>query len=110
MHVCIQAFAYLIPEELFKMELEEGMERVQMTISVLHTFKQLFHTHRLQVPHYYRPGQTVKLWDFPVSLVFQRADCIMDRLLMIEVLGFTCILGFIKPLNSCIADTCDLLL
>uniref|UniRef100_A0A668A8H9 Dynein axonemal heavy chain 11 n=1 Tax=Myripristis murdjan TaxID=586833 RepID=A0A668A8H9_9TELE len=38
-----KAFAYLIPEELFKMELEEGVERVQMTISVLRSFKRLFH-------------------------------------------------------------------
>lgn len=81
----MQAFAYLIPEELFKMELEEGVERVQITISVLRTFKQLFHTYRQRIPKYYRHTQTIKLWDFPATLVFQRSDCIMDRLLMIEV-------------------------
>lgn len=81
----MQAFAYLIPEELFKMELEEGVDRVQITISVLRTFKQLFHTYRQRIPKYYRHTQTIKLWDFPATLVFQRSDCIMDRLLMIEV-------------------------
>lgn len=65
------------------MEIEEGMERVQMTISVMRTFKQLFHTHRQQIPKYYKP--TIKPWDFPATLVFQRSDRIMERLLMIEV-------------------------
>uniref|UniRef100_A0A8C6TCK7 Dynein heavy chain tail domain-containing protein n=1 Tax=Neogobius melanostomus TaxID=47308 RepID=A0A8C6TCK7_9GOBI len=80
-----KAFAYLIPEELFKMELEEGVERVQITISVLQTFKQLFHTYRQKVPQYYKYSHLVKLWDFPASLVFQRTDRIMGRLHMIEV-------------------------
>uniref|UniRef100_A0A3Q1GUN9 Dynein heavy chain tail domain-containing protein n=1 Tax=Acanthochromis polyacanthus TaxID=80966 RepID=A0A3Q1GUN9_9TELE len=80
-----KAFAYLIPEELFKMELEEGMERVQISISVLRTFKQLFHVHREKIPTYYRHSQNIKLWDFPASLVFKRSDCIVERLLMIEV-------------------------
>lgn len=87
--VCLQAFAYLIPEELFKMELEEGVERVQITISVLRTFKQLFHTHRQQIPKYYKYSEAIKLWDFPSALVFKRSDRIMERLLMIEVLRFT---------------------
>ena len=67
------------------MELEEGVERVQITISVLRTFKQLFHTHRQRIPKYYTHSQDVKLWDFPATLVFQRSDRIMERLLMIEV-------------------------
>lgn len=67
------------------MELEEGVERVQVTISVLRSFKRLFHTHRQRIPQYYRSGETVKQWDFPSTLVFHRADHILDRLLMIEV-------------------------
>ncbi|KAK7945776.1 hypothetical protein WMY93_001504 [Mugilogobius chulae] len=90
-----KAFAYLIPEELFKMELEEGVERVQITISVLQTFKQLFHTYRQQVPQYYKYSHLVKLWDFPASLVFQRTDRIMERLHMVEGL-FATALDFLK--------------
>ncbi|XP_029930046.1 dynein heavy chain 11, axonemal [Myripristis murdjan] len=90
-----KAFAYLIPEELFKMELEEGVERVQMTISVLRSFKRLFHVHRQRIPQYYTHGQTIRLWDFPATLVFERTDRIMDRLLMIEEL-FATALDFLK--------------
>lgn len=69
------------------MELEEGVERVQITISVLRTFKKLFHTYRLRIPKYYQHSQTVKLWDFPATLVFQRSERIVERLVMIEVSG-----------------------
>ncbi|CAL8312024.1 unnamed protein product [Gadus morhua 'NCC'] len=90
-----KAIVYLIPEELFKMELEEGVERVQTAISALQSFKRLFHAHRQRISQYYQPGQAVKLWDFPASLVFQRTDRVLDRLLKIEEL-FACALDFLK--------------
>uniref|UniRef100_A0A3Q2TME4 Dynein axonemal heavy chain 11 n=1 Tax=Fundulus heteroclitus TaxID=8078 RepID=A0A3Q2TME4_FUNHE len=90
-----KAFAYLIPEELFKMELEEGMERVQISISVLRSFKGLFHTYRQQIPTYYKHEKNTKLWDFPATLIFKRLDCIMERLLMIEDI-FATALDFLK--------------
>ncbi|XP_029686282.1 dynein heavy chain 11, axonemal isoform X1 [Takifugu rubripes] len=90
-----KAFAYLIPEELFKMELEEGVERVQITIAVLQTFKQLFHAYRQQIPSYFRVTAAIRLWDFPARLVFQRSDCVMERLCMIEEL-FGTALDFLK--------------
>ncbi|KAJ8011706.1 hypothetical protein DPEC_G00061030 [Dallia pectoralis] len=90
-----KAVAYLIPEELFKMELEEGLERVQVTISVLQSFKHLFHTHRQRIPQYYSHEENVKPWDFPSTLVFHRTDCTLDRLLMIEEL-FVSALDFLK--------------
>ena len=86
----LQAIVYLIPEELFKMELEEGVERVQTAISALQSFKRLFHAHRQRISQYYQPGQAVKLWDFPASLVFQRTDRVLDRLLKIEVGALFC--------------------
>lgn len=67
------------------------MERVQITISILRTLKQLFHTYRQRIPKYFRHSQTIKLWDFPASLVYQRLDRIMERLLMIEVHELTSI-------------------
>ncbi|XP_072771260.1 dynein beta chain, ciliary-like [Nerophis lumbriciformis] len=90
-----KAFAYLIPEELFKMELEEGQERVQITISVLHTFKQLFHTYRQKILGFFQHNQTIKLWDFPASLVFRRSDRVLERLLMMEEV-FAAALDFLK--------------
>ncbi|XP_072570592.1 dynein axonemal heavy chain 11 isoform X2 [Paramormyrops kingsleyae] len=90
-----KAFSYLIPEELFKMELEEGVERVQRTIHIIRCFKQSFHLHREKISQYYPKGEEVKPWDFPSSLVFQRTDRILERLLMIEEL-FASALDFLK--------------
>ncbi|XP_048056692.1 dynein axonemal heavy chain 11 isoform X1 [Megalobrama amblycephala] len=93
-----KASVYLIPEELFKMELEEGMDRVRKAIQVFWTFKRSFQQHRDKLTPtgpYSRPGLTVKPWDFPSELVFHRTDCIMERLRMIEEL-FASALDFLK--------------
>ncbi|KTG04987.1 hypothetical protein cypCar_00006303 [Cyprinus carpio] len=93
-----KASVYLIPEELFKMELEEGMDRVRKAIQVFWAFKRSFQQHRDKLTPtgpYNRPGLTVKPWDFPSELVFHRIDCIMERLRMIEEL-FASALDFLK--------------
>ncbi|XP_030637646.1 dynein heavy chain 11, axonemal [Chanos chanos] len=93
-----KAFVYLIPEELFKMELEEGVERVQRAIQVFSTFKCSFQQHRDKLTPagpYSRPGHVVKPWDFPSELVLRRIDRIMERLTMIEEL-FASALDFLK--------------
>ncbi|TRY96398.1 hypothetical protein DNTS_010073 [Danionella cerebrum] len=93
-----KASVYLIPEELFKMELEEGLERVHKSVQVFSAFKRSFQLSRDKLtPYgpYSRPGFRVKPWDFPPVLVFQRTDCIMERLRMIEEL-FVSALDFLK--------------
>lgn len=87
-HMVLQASVYLIPEELFKMELEEGVDRVRRAIQVFWTFKRSFQQHKDKLTPsgaYRRPGLVVKPWDFPSELVFHRTDCITERLRMIEV-------------------------
>uniref|UniRef100_A0AAY4DTA3 Dynein, axonemal, heavy polypeptide 9 like n=1 Tax=Denticeps clupeoides TaxID=299321 RepID=A0AAY4DTA3_9TELE len=93
-----KAFAYLLPEELFKMEMEEAVERVHSTIQVLRAFRHSFQQHRDKLTPtgpYSRPGLSVKLWDFPSDMVFHRTDRIMERLLMIEEL-FASAMDFLK--------------
>uniref|UniRef100_A0A673MQT0 Dynein axonemal heavy chain 11 n=1 Tax=Sinocyclocheilus rhinocerous TaxID=307959 RepID=A0A673MQT0_9TELE len=93
-----KASVYLIPEELFKMELEEGMDRVRKAIQVFWAFKRSFQQHQDKLTPtgpYNRPGLMVKPWDFPSELVFHRIDCIMERLRMIEEL-FASALDFLK--------------
>uniref|UniRef100_A0A3B4DVC9 Dynein, axonemal, heavy polypeptide 9 like n=1 Tax=Pygocentrus nattereri TaxID=42514 RepID=A0A3B4DVC9_PYGNA len=93
-----KAMMYLIPEELFKMELEEGVERVQRAVQVFQVFKRTFQQYRDRLSlkgSYSRPGRAITSWDFPSSLVFQRIDRIMERLLMIEEL-FVSALDFLK--------------
>ncbi|KAI5108711.1 dynein beta chain, ciliary, partial [Silurus meridionalis] len=93
-----KAMVYLIPEELFKMELEEGVERVQRALQVFCAFKQTYQQYRdRQIPKgpYSQPGRSGKPWDFPSQIIFQRIDRIVERLLMIEEL-FASALDFLK--------------
>ncbi|XP_047669676.1 dynein axonemal heavy chain 11 [Tachysurus fulvidraco] len=89
---------YLIPEELFKMELEEGVERVQRALQGFKSFKQTFQQYRDRLSPtgpYTQLGLPVKPWDFPSQIVFQRIDLISERLLMVEEL-FLSALDFLK--------------
>ncbi|KAG9277586.1 dynein heavy chain 11, axonemal-like [Astyanax mexicanus] len=93
-----KAMVFLIPEELFKMELEEGVERVQRAVQVFRAFKRTFQQYRDRLSPagpYSSPGRFVKPWDFPSYLIFQRIDHMMERLLMIEEL-FASTLDFLK--------------
>ncbi|XP_078083834.1 dynein axonemal heavy chain 11 [Mustelus asterias] len=90
-----QALNYLIPEEIFKVEIEEALEKVQLTIHVLKSFKNCFHQHRLKLFQYYSHTTEVKHWDFPTQMVFARFDRFLDRLLKIEEL-FNTAIEFLK--------------
>ncbi|TTH38815.1 Dynein beta chain, ciliary [Bagarius yarrelli] len=83
-----KAMGYLIPEELFKMELEEGVERVQRALQVFNAFTQTFQQYRDHLSPmgpYSQPGRPVEPWDFPTQIIFQRINLINNRLLMIEL-------------------------
>ncbi|MEE6489662.1 hypothetical protein FKM82_015640 [Ascaphus truei] len=89
------AFTFLIPEEIFKMELEEGLERVQQTVQMFTSFKKTFSIYKENMSYNSSSMKDVKLWDFPANLVFSRFDSILERLLYIEEL-FTAAIDFLK--------------
>ncbi|XP_063046887.1 dynein axonemal heavy chain 11 [Engraulis encrasicolus] len=93
-----KAFAYLIPEELFKLELEEAMERVQCALQVIGSYRRCFLLYRQKLTPtgpYSKYGHPVKPWDFPSELVFHRTDRITQRLTMMQEL-FSSALDFLK--------------
>ncbi|KAM4697873.1 dynein axonemal heavy chain 11-like [Rhinophrynus dorsalis] len=90
-----QALNFLIPEEIFKMELEEGLERVQQTVVMFKSFKKMFSIYKEKLAHNSENTDGVKMWDFPSNLVFSRFDSILERLLYIEEL-FTAAIDFLK--------------
>ncbi|XP_068007847.1 dynein axonemal heavy chain 9-like [Melanerpes formicivorus] len=79
-----QAQLYLAPEELLRGEMEESLGKVQMVLSILNGFKESFEERRAQLHTYYEPGQEVRLWDFPATMVFARLDSFLRRLQMVE--------------------------
>ncbi|XP_072275197.1 dynein axonemal heavy chain 11-like [Pyxicephalus adspersus] len=86
---------FLISEEIFKMELEEGLERVQMVVQMFQCFKKTYLLYVEKVAIAAKNSERIQIWDFPSSLVFFRFDSVLERLLFIEEL-FTAAIDFLK--------------
>uniref|UniRef100_A0A2K6TF76 Dynein axonemal heavy chain 11 n=1 Tax=Saimiri boliviensis boliviensis TaxID=39432 RepID=A0A2K6TF76_SAIBB len=79
-----QAIAYLSPEDLLKGEIEESLEKVQVAVNILKTFKNSFFNYRKKLASYFMGSKKPRLWDFQSHLVFCRFDKFLDRLMKIE--------------------------
>uniref|UniRef100_A0A4W2DC87 Dynein axonemal heavy chain 11 n=1 Tax=Bos indicus x Bos taurus TaxID=30522 RepID=A0A4W2DC87_BOBOX len=90
-----QAIAYLSPEDLLKGEIEDCLEKVQVTINILKTFKNCFFNYRRGLASYFVGNKELKPWDFQSNLVFHRFDKFLDRFMKIEDI-FVTILEFEK--------------
>ncbi|XP_006154552.1 dynein heavy chain 11, axonemal [Tupaia chinensis] len=90
-----QAIAYLSPEDLLKGEIEDSLEKVQVAINILKTFKDSFFNHRRKLSSYFTGNKELRPWDFQSHLVFCRFDQFLDRLMKIEDV-FVTILEFEK--------------
>ncbi|XP_059253508.1 dynein axonemal heavy chain 11 [Mustela nigripes] len=90
-----QAIAYLSPEDLLKGEVEDSLEKIQVAINILKTFKKSFFDYRKELASYFKGNKELKPWDFQSQLVFCRFDKFLDRFMKIEDI-FVTILEFEK--------------
>ncbi|KAG8514707.1 Dynein heavy chain 11, axonemal, partial [Galemys pyrenaicus] len=90
-----QAIAYLSPEDLLKGEIEDSLEKVQVAINILKTFKNSFFNYRRELPSCFTGNKEWKPWDFQSHLVFHRFDTFLGRFMKIEDI-FVTILEFEK--------------
>ncbi|XP_077967769.1 dynein beta chain, ciliary-like [Styela clava] len=82
-----QCRVYLNPEELFKSEVEEALDKIKNAVKVLVTFRSAYQIHKDKLPTYFeQSGNETVLWDFDNSLVFARMDTFIDRVHAIESL------------------------
>ncbi|KAB1276762.1 Dynein heavy chain 11; axonemal [Camelus dromedarius] len=79
-----QAIAYLSPEELLKGEIEDSLEKVQVAVNILKTFRNSFFNYRKGLASYFVGSKELKPWDFQSHLVFCRFDKFLDRVMKIE--------------------------
>ncbi|ELK12575.1 Dynein heavy chain 11, axonemal [Pteropus alecto] len=90
-----QATAYLSPDDLLKGEIEDSLEKVQVAINILETFKNSFFNYRKGLAKYFMGDKELKPWDFQSHLVFCRFDKFLDRFMKIEDI-FVTVLEFEK--------------
>ncbi|XP_038653360.1 dynein heavy chain 11, axonemal-like isoform X2 [Scyliorhinus canicula] len=84
-----KATVSLSPEGLLKEEIEESVERVQISVKIFKAYKDCFLKHKEKLANYYANLQDCILWDFPLSMVFTRFDRFLNRLLQLEDLFIT---------------------
>ncbi|XP_034845512.1 dynein heavy chain 9, axonemal [Mirounga leonina] len=79
-----QASNYLCPEGLLRSEVEESQRKLHVAVDTLSFFKQGFQDRREHLRAYFKENQEVRQWDFQSSLVFERLDGFLGRLLMVQ--------------------------
>ncbi|XP_077869744.1 dynein beta chain, ciliary-like [Saccoglossus kowalevskii] len=89
------ARTYLEPNEIFKGEAEESLEKTQMAIDVLKEFRKVYEEHRAKLKDYFKNGDEPKEWEFASPLVFTRLDKFMERLEILKEL-FETTMEFLK--------------
>lgn len=80
-----QASNYLSPEGLLRSEVEESQRKLHVAVDTLSFFKQVFQDRREHLRTYFKENQEVREWDFQSSLVFERLDGFLGRLLKVQV-------------------------
>lgn len=80
-----QASNYLSPEGLLRSEVEESQRKLHVAMDTLSFFKQVFQDRREHLRTYFKENQEVREWDFQSSLVFERLDGFLGRLLKVQV-------------------------
>ncbi|KAG8321110.1 hypothetical protein J6590_052486 [Homalodisca vitripennis] len=89
-----QAKRYLDPTSIFQTDVDEAKQRVQLSITVLKTFREIFDEYKDNLVPFFkdRPPQ---LWTFHPNVIFGRFQLFLDRLHTIQWF-FDTVLEFMK--------------
>lgn len=79
-----------LTDEVIRMEPDEGLEKVQDTLKVCRLFKDTFVEKRRSIASYFKDAPPVE-WEFQSSLVFDRFDRFMERVMTVQVGGAICV-------------------
>ncbi|XP_059473724.1 dynein beta chain, ciliary isoform X2 [Neocloeon triangulifer] len=90
----LQAKRFLDPSSIFQSDVDEAKQRLQLSIQVLRYFRSTFDEFRELLPRYFGDRPPV-LWTFHPSMVFERFDSFLERLLLVQGF-FETVLEFLK--------------
>ena len=69
---------------MLKGEVDESMEKVEITLAVIEAFKQCYLNHKAKLASYFKTSPVIK-WEFAPPLVFHRYDRFLERLKIVLV-------------------------
>ena len=79
-----QSRTFLEPLEIFKGEVEETIEKVELARGILKHFRETYEHHRLHIRDYFKEKDP-RSWEFAPQLVFHRFDKFVERVDMVHV-------------------------
>ena len=79
------------PTEIFKGEVEETIEKVQIAVKILRAFRNTYEEHREKLKDYFKDKEPIE-WEFAPQLVFHRYDKFLGR---VETVSVSFYLNFI---------------
>ncbi|XP_054457284.1 dynein heavy chain 9, axonemal isoform X2 [Anoplopoma fimbria] len=86
-----QARVYVVPEEVLRGEVSEGLLKVQTSLEILQLFRSTYEDRRANLSQYQRDGNCVKPWDFSPLLAFSGLDCFINRVRTIKDILWTAV-------------------
>jgi dynein heavy chain len=85
------ARSHLGGSAVFQMEPEEGLVKCNAVVNALQHFRDLYDTHKRELPVYFNEAAEAKNWDFLPHLVFKRYDKFLNRMKNLLVIMIFCI-------------------
>ncbi|XP_054276549.1 dynein beta chain, ciliary [Macrosteles quadrilineatus] len=89
-----QAKRYLDPSSIFQTDVDEAKQRVQLSITIMKTFREIFDEYKDNLIPFFKDRQP-QLWTFHPNVIFARFQLFLDRLHTIQWF-FDTVLEFMK--------------
>ena len=74
---------HMDPKMIFKIEVEEALDKVSTALNTLKAFKRCFREYKSKLPSYCTKNNIPKAWKFQEQLIFKNFDIFIDRLKII---------------------------
>eukprot|EP00058_Branchiostoma_floridae_P013849 XP_002599337.1 hypothetical protein BRAFLDRAFT_275161 [Branchiostoma floridae] len=71
---------FLQPEEIFKGEIEESLDKVRKAADVMELWRDMYEEHKQSLNSYFKEGKEAVEWEFNRQMVFERLDSFTERL------------------------------
>ena len=75
---------HIDPSTVFQIEVEEALDKVNVSMSTLKEFRSCFRKYKAKLPSYFSNVLQVKKWSFQEHLIFQKYDTFIERLKIIS--------------------------
>lgn len=80
-----QAKRYVDPSSIFHTDIDEALQRITLSISILKDFLRIFHQYKDNLAIYFKEKMPQR-WTFHSNTVFERYQLFLDRLHTIQVM------------------------